>query len=514
MLTPPLPPMSTRLPFTDLRRKIFAGFGSAVLVLVVGAAGVVSVLSLRSAFRWVEHTYQVIGAADNLLMSLTNAETGQRGYLLTGEDRYLDDNRKGRPGVDSALRALRQLTMDNATEQNRVKTLTGMANAKLAELDTTILVRRTQGLAPALAIVVTDRGRNDMVAARELVAEMKAAELSLLAERTRRQYRNAIATLVIIGAGSVAAFMLAVAITQTIRVDVEIRERDREHIEAQAAQLRDQAAELESQQVELEAQTEDLKISNDYLQSANSRAERALRAQRIALVRVQRSNEELDQFAYVASHDLKAPLRGISNLATWLEEDLGPAITPTAREHMTLLRGRVQRMEALIDGILQYSRAGRIRTEPEHIDVGALLREIVELLDPPPDVTIQLASQFPVLQTDRVPLQQVFLNLIGNAIKYTRRAGATIRVGATDVDGTWEFSVADNGPGIAAEYHDRIFGIFQTLEARDKIEGTGIGLSVVKKIVEARGGRVTLASDTGTGATFTFTWPELPPEEG
>ena len=119
---------------------------------------------------------------------------------------------------------------------------------------------------------------------------------------------------------------------------------------------------------------------------------------------------------------------------------------------MVLLRGRVQRMEALIDGILQYSRAGRVGTDAERVDVAALLREIVELLAPPADVTIVLGRDFPVLDTERVPLQQVFLNLIANAIKYTQRAGAIIRVDATMTDGTWTFSVADNGPGIAPEY--------------------------------------------------------------
>jgi signal transduction histidine kinase len=502
-----------RSPITDLRRKILAAFGSAMLVLVVGAAGLVSVASLRAAFRWVEHTYEVVGAADALLMALTDAETGQRGFLLTGEDRYLDRYRSGRPAVDTALRALRRLTVDNAVEQQRVNTLTTLAAAKVAELDTTIAVRRTQGFAAAAAIVVTDRGRNLMLAARRVVKDMKSDELALLLARDRAQYRNAIVTFVIIGVGSAVAFLLAVGITQAIRVDVEQRELDRVHIEAQAVQLQDQASELESQQVELEAQTEDLRFSNDDLQAANTRAERALRAHRIALVRVQRSNEELDQFAYVASHDLKAPLRGIANLATWLEEDLGDAVTPSAREHMTLLRGRVQRMEALIDGILSYSRAGRVRTEPERVDVGVLLREIIELLAPPSEVTIALAPEFPVLVTDRVPLQQVFLNLIANAIKYTRRADPMIRVGASVADGIWEFSVTDNGPGIAPEYHARVFGIFQTLEARDKVEGTGIGLSVVKKIVEARNGRVTLESAAGAGATFCFTWPDLPPEE-
>src|SRR5579863_312415 len=503
-----------RIPMSSLRRKLLAAFGSAALVLIVGAAGLVSVVSLRSAYRSVERTRQVIQAADDLEGALTDAETGQRGYLITGADRYLSSYRAGVPDVATALGSLRRLTAGNAREREWVDSLSLLSAAKLAELDTTIALRHDEGFVAAAVIVLTDRGRNYMLGARRITAELKAQELELLAVRDRRQVQNAIITFLVIGVGSLVAFVLAAMITQAIRVDVELREQDRVQIEAQSVQLQDQTAELEAQQVELEAQTDDLRFSNDDLQAANARAERALRAHRIALARVQRSNEELDQFAYVASHDLKAPLRGIANLATWLEEDLADALTPAAREHMVLLRGRVHRMEALIDGILQYSRAGRVGTDAERVDVAALLREIVELLAPPADVTIVLGREFPVLDTERVPLQQVFLNLITNAIKYSRPAGAIIRVDAAMTDGTWTFSVADNGPGIPPEFHERIFGIFQTLEPRDKVEGTGIGLSVVKKIVESRGGRVALESAPDAGAIFRFTWPERPLEEG
>jgi signal transduction histidine kinase len=502
-----------RVPIASLRRKLLASFASAALVLIVGAAGLASVVSLRTAYRAVEHTRQVIEAGGDLVQALTDAETGQRGYLITGADRYLSSYRAGVPSVATALGTLRQLTAGNAREQAWVDSLSQLSAAKLAELDTTITLRHDQGFAAAEAIVITDRGRDSMLGARRITGELRAEELGLLAARDRRQVQNAISTFIVIGAGSLVAFVLAALITQAIRMDVELREQDRVQIEAQSVQLQDQTAELEAQQVELEAQRDDLRFSNDDLQAANARAERALRAHRIALARVQRSNEELDQFAYVASHDLKAPLRGIANLATWLEEDLAGAITPAGREHLVLLRGRVQRMEALIDGILQYSRAGRVGTGTERVDIAALLREVIELLAAPADVTIVLGREFPVLDTERVPLQQVFLNLIGNAIKYRQRASAIIRVDAAMTDGTWTFSVADNGPGIAPEFHERIFGIFQTLEPRDKVEGTGIGLSVVKKIVESRGGHVTLESAVAAGATFRFTWPERPIEE-
>ncbi|MEJ7759339.1 MAG: PAS domain S-box protein [Gemmatimonadaceae bacterium] len=220
-----------------------------------------------------------------------------------------------------------------------------------------------------------------------------------------------------------------------------------------------------------------------------------------------RSNQELDQFAYVASHDLKAPLRGIANLSQWIEEDLGGALNGESKSQMEMLRGRVHRMEALIDGILQYSRAGRVRARPEAVDTGLLVAEVIDLLAPGPNVVTDVIPGMPVVNTERVPLQQVLLNLIGNAIKHTGRIDPVISIRWADAGELVEFTVSDNGQGIAPQYHDRIFAIFHTLEARDKVEGTGIGLSVVKKMVESKGGRVWLESDVGLGSTFHFTWP-------
>jgi PAS domain S-box-containing protein len=222
-----------------------------------------------------------------------------------------------------------------------------------------------------------------------------------------------------------------------------------------------------------------------------------------------RSNQELDQFAYVASHDLKAPLRGIANLSQWIEEDLGDTLKTENKEQMELLRGRVHRMEALIDGILQYSRAGRVKSKPESVDSGALVHEVLELMAPPKEIQIVVAEGMPEVKAEKVPLQQVFMNLLGNAIKHAGADHPRIDIEWEDAGPFYEFSVKDNGQGIAPQYHERIFGIFQTLEARDKVEGTGIGLSVVQKIVEAKGGRVWVESDVGKGSKFRFLWPKV-----
>jgi signal transduction histidine kinase len=224
--------------------------------------------------------------------------------------------------------------------------------------------------------------------------------------------------------------------------------------------------------------------------------------------KLERTNRDLDQFAYVASHDLKAPLRGIANLSQWIEDDLGDKMDEQAHFHMRLLRGRVNRLEGLIEGILAYSRADRDQGSAADVDVAQLAHDVWELLAPPANARLTVHSPLPTVRTARVPLQQVLLNLIANAIKYNRdRPDLTIEIGGKRAGELWAFYVKDNGVGIAPEFHDRIWGLFQTLEARDKVESTGIGLAVVRKIVEARGGKAWIESAAGAGATFWFSWP-------
>ncbi|QSQ23178.1 PAS domain-containing protein [Pyxidicoccus parkwayensis] len=250
-------------------------------------------------------------------------------------------------------------------------------------------------------------------------------------------------------------------------------------------------------------------VHTDITDLRESEAERA----RLALA-LERTHAELDQFAYVASHDLKAPLRAISNLSQWLEEDLGPSLGEGPLRQLELLRGRVRRLEALIDGILDYSRAGRVRHALTRVDVTGLLDEAWAQLSAPPSARLEVGPGMPVLLTERPALLHVFRHLLGNAVRHARREDVLVRVGVSGDAAEYTFRVEDNGQGIPARFHDIIWGVFQTLEARDKVEGTGIGLSVVRRLVEARGGRAWVESTGGAGATFLFTWRESHEEGG
>jgi PAS domain S-box-containing protein len=263
------------------------------------------------------------------------------------------------------------------------------------------------------------------------------------------------------------------------------------------------------------AQRIGLAVDNAGLYTSARRAELQLRQLNETLeervrertAELERSNRELDRFAYVASHDLKAPLRAIDNLSTWLEQDVHDLLPPPSREHLNKLRGRVQRMERLLDDLLAYSRAGRVQHTPQEVETGPLVRAIFELQAPPPEFQIIVEEPMPVLFTQRVPLETVLRNLIGNAIKHRTRTDGCVRVRAEHQGNMIEFHVCDDGPGIAPEYHERIFELFQTLQPRDQVEASGMGLAIVKKTVESAGGQVTVQSVEGEGTCFSFKWP-------
>ena len=639
----------------SLRAKLGAVSAVAVFVLAVGALGVYLVQEYRSAQLQIAHAREVQQLLDNVLQRMTDAETGQRGFLLTGAEEFLKPYRNSTQDVANDITKLQQLLRDDPAQLQSLHALQAIAKKRVDLLEGRVTDLR-KGIKPSVPAL--RNGKVLMDSLRNVVASMDHAETAVLNNRTGHSYRRGIIAMVVIVIGSVVSFVLLLLLSRAINHDVEAREAARRRIDDQNVELRMQSGTLEEQQLELEHQLEESQVMTEELESTNAELQKMTHtaqidreaanyardlfragdqryrfladtipvqvwtatpagqldfvSERVAryfgrtrddvlgdgwigvlhpddvapvierwthslatgepyevmfrlrgtgdtgyrwhlgravalcdddqkvvawfgsntdvddqqraqeergrLVQaLERSNVELDQFAFIASHDLKAPLRGIANLSQWIEEDAGPTLSDDARSKLELLRGRVRLLEALIDGILEYSRAGRTRIAPDTIEVKLLIEEVVEMLAPPTSTRIEVADNMPSVISERVPLAQVFSNLIGNAMKYSARPDTVIRITVKDAGPFFEFSVTDNGPGIPQQHHVRIFAVFQRLPNRDKIEGTGIGLAVVKKSAETRGGRVWVTSpadtDAGTGSTFHFTWPKLPDKE-
>lgn len=235
--------------------------------------------------------------------------------------------------------------------------------------------------------------------------------------------------------------------------------------------------------------------------------ERRLAEERALRVELERSNRDLEQFAYIASHDLRAPLRAIANLATWLEEDFGEGLSEDGREYIDLMHNRVNRLEEMVSSLLEFSRVGQDREAPVAVDAGVLVSELREMIDIPERVELRTDGALPVVRANPVELRQVLQNLLSNAARFAR---TEIVVGVRAGSDEWVFEVRDDGPGIEAAYHDKIWKLFQRLEARDREEGTGVGLALVLKAAQRWGGDAWVESAPGEGASFFVSLPFQP----
>lgn len=233
------------------------------------------------------------------------------------------------------------------------------------------------------------------------------------------------------------------------------------------------------------------------------RSEEALKRYALSL---EKTNSDLDDFTRVASHDLRSPLRAISCLATWVIDDAGDSLPPVCLEHLERMQGRIKRMQALLDDLLEYSRAGRSHGQIQQVDCRQMVKGIVEMLDVPAGFVINVAPDLPRLETLATPLETCLRNLIANAIKHHRGKEGRIDVTGSDTETHYEFVVTDDGPGIPPAFQKRIFEMFQTLQSRDEVEGSGVGLALIRRIVDSYEGKITVESEFGKGTTFRLAW--------
>jgi signal transduction histidine kinase len=269
-------------------------------------------------------------------------------------------------------------------------------------------------------------------------------------------------------------------------------------------------ASLKTEQLEqmVKERTDELTETNEHLKQEITEREEAELRQAELIEKVDNINKELKDFASIVSHDLKAPLRGIKSLATWILDDCSDKLGEQGNEQMNLLLGRVERMYNLIDGVIQYSKAGRTEEKNVQVNLDDFIPEAIDMLVPPENISITIENTMPVIECAETHVMQLFQNLLSNAIKYMDKPQGQIKVGCVEQDGFWKFSIADNGPGIEEKHFEKIFKMFQALSVSEDFEGTGVGLTIAKKIVELYGGNIWIESKIGKGSTFFFTLPK------
>lgn len=272
------------------------------------------------------------------------------------------------------------------------------------------------------------------------------------------------------------------------------------------ARVQEKNSALRSEILVRQAAEQQIAASNEELHFEINQRAQAEEQRGALLADLERKNAELQDFAYIVSHDLKAPLRGINSLASWLADDYGDVLDDRGRRYLDQLRDRTRRMHNLIEGILRYSRLGRAELSPELLESRAIVAQVIETLAPPENIAVEIAGHLPPVYYDRIMLLQVFQNLIGNALQHLAKPAGTVTIACRAGVGEWEFSVHDDGVGIEGRHFDRIFRIFQSLKPREN-ETSGIGLALVKKIVERNHGRIEVDSEPGVGTTFRFTVP-------
>ncbi len=459
------------------QHKLIAGLATATAALLLVA--ILSYLSLKRTVedrQWVTHTYQVLEKLDDLHSSIIDTETGTRNYIADPQESFVDAFQKGKERAEEQFNQVRQLTADNPNQQQALDSLDLLIKGRMAELSERMKARREGGPQAALSAIQASSGKGLMNQIRQVIVGMRVEENRLLVLRSGTLEASSQKTRVAIVTGEALGFFLLFLAGQVTYGEMKKRAVAEE-------QVRKLNKDLEGR---ISERTKEL-------------AERARD--------LERSNQELQQFAYVASHDLQEPLRTISSFTQLLGKRYAAQLDDKAREFIGFAVDGSKRMQTLIDDLLAFSRVGTQGKPLVPIKCDAALDRVLKSLRTIIETSgaVITRGELPVVLADENQLCQLLQNLITNAIKFRGQSAPRINVSAERLGAQWKISVQDNGIGIASEHNERIFIIFQRLHTKTQYPGTGIGLAICKKIVERQGGRIWVEPSPEGGSTFHFT---------
>ena len=454
--------------------------------------------------EWFANSTTVMRESNRFQRNILNMVSGLRGYLLSGEKYFIQSYDSAAQENIQILKQLNEIIPDTSNQQAVLQELTTLNDTWMLDFAQPLIKAKTASSLSDSSM----RAYNALYREKLVVGNEQNINRRLQRrfrdftnyEYQTREVRSQILSNSIQQTRSITFYLNTFSVILGFLISLFLAYRISTRIMAMVKMANTIAAGNYEVQTADRGKDELSQLSN----SLNHMAE--VLSENIRLL--QRKNEELDQFAHIVSHDLKAPLRGIDNVITWIEEDHSTELPPKISEYIQLIKGRLLRAENMIRGILMYARVGKQNPEREYINLNLLLQDTIENLVVRPGLRIEIQNGLPEIYTERIPLQQVLSNLISNAIKYHDKKEGYIKVYVKNERDHCEFFVEDNGPGISKTYHEKIFAIFQTLQERDSFESTGVGLAIVKKILDDRKQRITLNSEPGKGTIFSFTWPK------
>ena len=465
--------------FARRARRTFAWM--LLIPTLLGVVTVWATLQYRESINWVSHTKDVLLSIQDLERAITDAESSKRGFLITGDGAFRSKYENDKDQIAVQIDRLREFISDNPKQQATLRLLTPVVTNRIGEMQHLVALKQDATLSQSETVSAISSGRLMMAEILHFCDQMRRDEERLLAIRIQVENRTAIYV------GTAVALAVSISVALLFWAERMIREyangRDRAEMEIRALN-----ADLEQR---VRDRTADLEGLNAQLN---------------------RSNKDLTHFAYIASHDLQEPLRTIGSYASLLGRRYEGKLDEKADRYIHHLVDGAKRMQSLVQGLLAYSRAGTQQLKITTVDVGNLLTRILDgmqtlLIERQASV---ICEDLPSLKADPDRLDQVFQNLIGNALKFAKPGEVpVVHISARRDALDWVFSIRDNGIGFEQQFADQIFVIFQRLHQVGMYPGTGIGLAICKRIIEAHGGRIWATSAFGEGSTFSFSLPVL-----